>query len=71
MAAFGADRQHFRGVKSEMVMAVFTHQIAKPHHLAAVIDAVMVKILEHFAPLQLGFIGDIRQLLPDALFDYP
>lgn len=71
MAAFRANRQHFRRVKGQMVMAVFAHQVAKAHYLAAVINTVMVEILEHFAPLQLGFIGNIRQLLPDTLFDYP
>ena len=35
---------------------------------AAVIDAVVAEILEHLAPLKLSFIGNIRQLLPQALF---
>ena len=52
-------------------MALLTHQIAEPHDFAAVIDAVVAEILEHLAPLKLSFIGNIRQLLPQALFDHP
>ncbi|MNR37610.1 hypothetical protein D3C85_1556460 [compost metagenome] len=52
-------------------MTVFAHQIPQPYHLAAVIHAVMIQILENFAPLQLGFIRNIRQLLPQTLFNHP
>ena len=52
-------------------MTFFTHQVTQPHHFAAVIDTVMVEILKHLAPLKLGFIGNIRQFLPETLFDHP
>lgn len=31
----------------------------------------MIQILKDFPPLELGFVGDISQLLPQALFDHP
>jgi hypothetical protein len=34
-------------------MALLAHQISQPDHFAAVVNAVVVEILEHFAPLQL------------------
>ena len=54
-----------------MVMAVLTDQISQRHHFAAVVHAVMIQILKDFPPLELGFVGDISQLLPQALLDLP
>jgi hypothetical protein len=68
MAAFRATRQNIRGIDRQVIMAVFAHQVSQPHHFATVVNPVVVEILEHFAPFQLGFIGNIRQLLPQALF---
>ncbi len=46
-------------------------QVAQTDHFAAVVHAVVIQILKDFPPLELGFVGDISQLLPQALFDHP
>lgn len=52
-------------------MALLADQVAQTDHFAAVVHAVMIQILKDFPPLELGFVGDISQLLPQALFDHP
>ncbi|MNN70191.1 hypothetical protein D3C81_1860280 [compost metagenome] len=54
-----------------MEVAFLTDQIPQPDHLTTVINPVMTQVLEYFAPFKLGFIGNIRQFLPDTLFDDP
>ena len=52
-------------------MALLADQIAQADHLTAVVHAVVIQILKDFAPLELRFVGDISQFLPQALFDHP
>lgn len=52
-------------------MALLADRVAQTDHFAAVVHAVVIQILKDFPPLELGFVGDISQLLPQALFDHP
>lgn len=64
-------RQHVRGVYRQVIVALLADQVAQTDHFAAVVHAVVIQILKDFPPLELGFVGDISQLLPQALFDHP
>ena len=71
VATFWTARQHVRGVYRQVIVALLADQVAQTDHFAAVVHAVMIQILKDFPPLELGFVGDISQLLPQALFDHP
>ena len=46
-----------------MEVTFLADQISQPDHFSAVINPMMIEVLENFAPLKLRFIGDICQLL--------
>ena len=54
-----------------MVMAFLAHQISQPNHFTTLVHTVVVQILKHLAPLQLRFISNIGQFLPQTLFNHP
>ena len=52
-------------------MTFLADQIPQPYHFSAVINPVMIEVLENLAPFKLRFIGDVCQLLPQAFFNHP
>lgn len=52
-------------------MTLLAHQIPQSHHFATVIHAVVIQILKHLSPFQLGFVGNVRQFLLETLFNHP
>ncbi len=71
MATFWTARQHVRGVYRQVIVALLADQITQTNHLSAVVHAVVIQNPERLPPLELGFVCDISQLLPQALFDQP
>ncbi len=74
----GTDRGHILdsaaarpGCIPPVIVALLADQITQTNHLSAVVHAVVIQILKDFPPLELGFVCDISQLLPQALFDHP
>lgn len=51
-------------------MTFLADQIPQPYHFSAVINPVMIEVLENLAPFKLRFIGDVCQLLPQAFFNH-